>query len=86
MVVVPFDNLGSSEQGSFALGLTDEIGIGLSRLEGLDVISPFSARKLAESGASIAQLGEQLGVATRYSGVSNTTRERGSEFRRSCSE
>ena len=55
-------NLGSPDQDSFAIGLVDDIGVGLSRLEGLQVTSSFSARQYAGGDTTIQQMGEELDV------------------------
>ena len=62
MVVVPFENLGPSEHEAFAIGLADEIGTGLARLEGLEVTSRFSTRQYTSGDMSLQQMGEELGI------------------------
>jgi len=62
LVVLPFENLGSSEDEYFADGLTDELTSRLSVLYGLGVISRSSATQYKNTRKTIKQIGEELGV------------------------
>jgi serine/threonine protein kinase len=62
LVVLPFVNLGPSEDEYFADGLTEEITSRLSALHGLGVISRTSARMYKDTDKTIKQIGEDLGV------------------------
>jgi serine/threonine-protein kinase len=62
VAVLPFENLGSAEDESFAAGLTEEIATGLSALRGLTVVSGARALGAARSNMSAKQLGEQMGA------------------------
>jgi serine/threonine protein kinase len=62
IVVLPFENLGSSEDEYFAAGMTDEINSRLSKVSGLGVISRDSAIQYAETQKTTPQIGEELGV------------------------
>ena len=62
IVVLPFQNLGSSEDEYFADGITGEITNRLSALSGLSVISSTSAFKYKNTNKTIKQIGEELGV------------------------
>jgi TolB-like protein/Flp pilus assembly protein TadD len=62
IVVLPFENLGSIEDGYFADGLTDEITSRLAGLKGLGVISRTSAMRYKADRPSLRQIGEELGV------------------------
>jgi len=62
LVVLPFANLGPSEDEYFAEGLTEELTSRLSALHGLGVISRTSARQYKETDKTIKQIGEELGV------------------------
>ena len=61
-VVLPFENLGPAEDAYFAAGVTEEITSRLSSVSGLGVISRRSAENYAESGKTIKQIGQDLGV------------------------
>jgi TolB-like protein/Flp pilus assembly protein TadD len=62
LVVLPFENLGSAEDVYFAAGMTEEITGRLARVAGLGVISRTSAVQYAQSGRTMKQIGEELGV------------------------
>jgi len=63
IVVLPFENLGLSEDEYFADGLTEEITSKLSGLSGLGVIARQSAMQYKKTTKSIRQIGEELGVS-----------------------
>jgi TolB-like protein/tRNA A-37 threonylcarbamoyl transferase component Bud32 len=62
LVVLPFENLGSSEDEYFANGITDAITARLAGMSGLGVISRQSAIQYKKTSKSIKQIGEELGV------------------------
>ncbi|KAA3617749.1 MAG: hypothetical protein D8M58_00640 [Calditrichaeota bacterium] len=62
LIVLPFENLGPSEEEYFAEGITEEITSRLSSLKSLAVISRKSARQYRETEKTIKQIGEELGV------------------------
>ncbi len=62
IVVLPFKNLGPSEDNYFAEGIRDEISNKLSSLSELGVISRNSADKYAGSSKSSKEIGAELGV------------------------
>ncbi len=62
IVVLPFENLGPAEDAYFAAGITEEITSRLAAVEGLGVISRKSASQYADTGKSIKEIGEELGV------------------------
>jgi serine/threonine protein kinase/Flp pilus assembly protein TadD len=62
LVVLPFKNLGASEQEYFADGITGEITSRLSGISGLGIIARSSAMQYKNSTKSIKQIGEELGV------------------------
>jgi TolB-like protein/Flp pilus assembly protein TadD len=62
IVVLPFQNLGSSEDDYFADGITGEITSKLSGLSGLGVIARSSAMQYRNTPKSLKQIGEELGV------------------------
>lgn len=62
IVVLPFENLGSSEDDYFADGITGEITSKLSGLSGLGVIARSSAMQYKNTDKSLKQIGEELGV------------------------
>ncbi len=62
IVVLPFENLGASEDGYFAAGVTEEITSRLGTVPSLSVISRTSALQYANAGKTIGQIGRELGV------------------------
>ena len=62
IVVLPFQNLGSSEDEYFADGMTEEITSRLAVVSGLRVISRSSAVQYKENRPPLKQIGEELGV------------------------
>jgi serine/threonine-protein kinase len=62
LVVLPFENLGPPDDAYFADGMTEEITGRLARVAGLGVISRTSAVQYAQSGKTMKQIGEELGV------------------------
>jgi TolB-like protein/Flp pilus assembly protein TadD len=62
IVVLPFQNRGSSEDEYFADGMTDEITTRLAGVSGLRVISSSSARQYKKNRPPMKQIAEELGV------------------------
>ena len=62
LVVLPFENSGSSEDEYFVDGISDEITARLAMLQGLGVISRTSAIQYKKTAKTINQIGEELGV------------------------
>jgi len=62
LVVLPFENLGRSEDEYFADGMTEEVTARLAGLRGLGVIGRTSAIQYKKTTKSIAQIGQELGV------------------------
>jgi serine/threonine protein kinase/tetratricopeptide (TPR) repeat protein len=62
LVVLPFENLGASEDEYFADGITEEITSRLSLLHGLGVISRSSAVHYKNTKKTVKQIGEELEV------------------------
>ena len=62
IVVLPFDNLGPTDDAYFADGVTEEITGRLAMVSGLQVVSRTTARRYADSGKSTSEIGEELGV------------------------
>ena len=62
LVVLPFENLGSVEDGYFADGITDSITARLAGLHGLSVISRQSAMQYKGKERNTRQIAEELGV------------------------
>ncbi len=63
IVVLPFENLGSSDDDYFAAGMTEEITSRLAAVRGLGVISRKSALRFAKADKTTRQAGEELGVS-----------------------
>jgi serine/threonine-protein kinase len=62
IAVLPFQNLGSSEDDYFSDGITEEITSRLAMIPRLGVISRTSAEQYRETGKSIKEIGRELGV------------------------
>jgi TolB-like protein/Flp pilus assembly protein TadD len=62
VAVLPFENLGSSDEEYFATGITDEITSRLALIDGLGVISRTSARVYANSEKSTQEVAHELGA------------------------
>jgi TolB-like protein/Flp pilus assembly protein TadD len=62
IVVLPFQNRGSSEDEYFADGMTEEITTRLAGVSGLRVISSTSAMQYKENRPPVKQIAEELGV------------------------
>jgi TolB-like protein/Flp pilus assembly protein TadD len=63
IAILPFENLGPSENEYFADGLTEEITSKLSGISGLGVIARQSAIQYKKTTKSIQQIGKELGVS-----------------------
>ncbi len=62
LAVLPFENLGVSEDEYFADGITEEILIDLAQLSGLGVISRTSAMRYKKTEKNLREIGAELGV------------------------
>ena len=62
IVVLPFENLGSSEDAYFAGGITEEITSRLANVRRLGVISRTTATEYPRKGKTVKQVGADLGV------------------------
>jgi len=62
LVVLPFENLGPTDEDYFAEGITEEITSRLATIKTLGVISRKSAVTYRETDKTIKQIGEELGV------------------------
>jgi serine/threonine-protein kinase len=62
IVVLPFENLGGSNDQYFADGITEEITNRLTGINGLKVIARSSAKQYKATQKPLRQIGEELGV------------------------
>ena len=62
VAVLPFENLGPTDQEYFADGITEEITTHLAKISGLGVISRTSAMHYKGSKESLREIGKELGV------------------------
>jgi len=62
IAVLPFQNLGQSDEQYFAEGMTDEITSRLATVQDLGVISRSSAAQYQKTGKNTKQIGQELGV------------------------
>ena len=74
LAVLPFDNLGSSEDDYFADGITEEITSRIAEISGLRVISRQSAIQYKNSDKTLRQIGEELSVDYVLEGTIRTDR------------
>jgi len=81
LVILPFENLGASEDEYFADGIGEEITNRLAALQGLAVISRTSAVQYKKSAKTIRQIGEELGVDYVLEGSVRWDRRAGGEGR-----
>ncbi len=79
LVVLPFENLGASDQEYFADGLSEEITSKLSGFTGLSVIARQSAMQYKRTTKSVRQIGEELGVSHILQGTVRWEKVSGSE-------
>ena len=63
IVVLPFENLGTTEDAYFAAGMTEEITSRLAGVQTLAVTSRSTAMEYDRSGKTLKKVGEDLGVA-----------------------
>lgn len=81
LVVLPFENLGPTDDEYFAAGITDELTGRLSSVSGLGVISRTSAMQYAGTQKTTRQIGEELGVDYILEGTVRWTRDPGGSNR-----
>ncbi|MBI3872145.1 MAG: protein kinase [candidate division Zixibacteria bacterium] len=62
VAVLPFENLGSSEDDYFVEGITEEINAKLAGIHGLTVIAPASAMKYKNSRRDVSTIAQELGA------------------------
>ncbi len=62
LAVLPFENLGKSDDAYFADGMTEEISSRLGELGGLRIIGRQSVRSYANTSKPVRQIGQELGV------------------------
>jgi TolB-like protein/Flp pilus assembly protein TadD len=78
VAVLPFENLGESEDAYFATGVTDEITGRLGSVPGLAVVSRASAFQYAGTKKSTREIGSELGVKYLLTGTVRWARGQGS--------
>ena len=76
LAVLPFENLGKSDDAYFATGMTDEISSKLGALGGLTVIGRQSAKSYANSDKPPQQIGKELGATYLLTGTVRWDRSR----------
>ena len=74
LAVLPFDNLGSSQDEYFADGITEEMTSRIAEISGLRVISRQSTIQYKDSEKTLQQIGEELSVAYILEGTIRTDR------------
>jgi TolB-like protein/tetratricopeptide (TPR) repeat protein len=68
VAVLPFRNLGDTNDESFSDGLTDELINSLGRVQGLDVVARRSAFQFRNNTLDIREIGRKLNVRTVLEG------------------
>ena len=81
IVVLPFENLGPSNDNYFAEGIRDEISNKLSSFASIGVISRSSAEKYAKSNKTAKEIGKELGVDYVLEGTIHWAKGYGKESR-----
>jgi TolB-like protein/Tfp pilus assembly protein PilF len=81
IVVLPFENLSSSEDEYFADGITEEITSRLSEIKQLGVIGRTSATQYKNTDKTFEQIGEDLGVEYLLEGTVRWEKREGEESR-----
>ena len=76
LAVLPFENLGKSDDAYFADGMAEEISSRLGKLSGLRVIGRQSAKSYANTNKLPTQIGKELGVAYLLTGTVRWDRSR----------
>jgi serine/threonine-protein kinase len=76
LAVLPFDNLGKSDDEYFAQGMTDEISSKLGTLSGLTVIGRQSSKGYANTTKPAQQIGKELGATYLLTGTVRWDRSR----------
>jgi eukaryotic-like serine/threonine-protein kinase len=76
LAVLPFENLGKSDDAYFADGMTEEISSRLGKVPGLRLIGRQSAKGYANTTKPVAQIGKELGVAYLLTGTVRWDRSR----------
>lgn len=76
IAVLPFDNMGTSEQDYFVDGITDEIASRLARIAELGVISHASAQQYKKTDKRPRDIGRELGVGYILQGTVRWTARR----------
>jgi len=69
LAVLPFENLGGSDDDYFADGITDEVRTKLTNLPGLTVIARASSNQYKKTAKRPAEIGKELGVDYLLSGT-----------------
>ena len=76
LAVLPFENLGKSDDAYFAAGMTDEISSKLDALEGVTLIGRQSAKSYANTNKPTQQIGKELGATYLLAGTVRWDRSR----------
>jgi TolB-like protein len=77
LAVLPFENLGVTDDAYFASGVTDEITGRLAGVRGLAVVSRWSALQYARTTKTTRQVGNELGVSYLLTGTVRWSRGTG---------
>ncbi|MDH4198029.1 MAG: serine/threonine-protein kinase, partial [Candidatus Aminicenantes bacterium] len=81
VAVLPFENLGASDDAYFAAGVTDEITGRLASVRGLAVVSRASASQYAGTTKSTREIASELGVKYFVTGTVRWARGQGATER-----
>ena len=62
IAVLPFENLGSTEDEYFAAGMTDEITSRLGKVSGLGLVPSRAVQRYARTNMTLREIGKELGI------------------------
>jgi len=68
VAVLPFQNLGSSEDEYFAIGMTEEIASRMASVPSIGVIATSSTRQYTDTQKTAQEIGEELGAGYLVTG------------------
>ena len=68
VAVMPFQNLGSSEDEYFTIGMTEEIASRMASIPSVGVIATSSTRQYADTQKTAQEIGEELGAGYLVTG------------------
>jgi serine/threonine protein kinase/Flp pilus assembly protein TadD len=77
LAVLPFENIGASEDEYFADGMTDAVTVHLAKFSDLGVIARSSSMQYKQTQKSLREIGDELGAAYVLTGTVQWDKSRG---------